>query len=350
MRPADAFRAFGLSGFGVAGVLAALAAIVVDPRAGLTGWLAAAVLLQAVPLGALVLLATMRLVPGRWESELREACEAAAGLWCFAALAFVPVLLGATAIYDWTRVPAESAFQGAWLGLLPFVLRTCAWFVALAVIARSQVGGRASQGASALALIVMTLGASVLAVDWFMSLDMAFHASGFGLTLFALQVCAAYLVILLLRLAYGRKPRRRAAKAPGLLGGLLIMFLLLWLYFQFMPFLVAWSGNLPDKAAWYLLRGEGGWGALLYAAGLLGGVPLLAMLLPRYRRSPRALALAAICALVGKGLEFAWFALPGRGAVAVLAHGFALCGLGCLAAGFLAPDGAWGRALKRRAA
>ena len=345
MRPADIFRNLGLTGFGVVGTLAALAAVLVDPRGALTGWLAAAVLLQAVPLGALVLLATMRLVPGRWESELREPCEAAAGLWCFAALAFVPVLLGTGAIYGWPRMWVENGFHRAWQGELPFVLRSAAWFAALAVIARSQVGGRASQGASVGALAVMALGGSLLAMDWLMSLDMQFHASGFGLTLFAIEICVAYLVVALLRLA-----RRRGPGGRAVLPSLFIMFLALWLYFQFLPFLIVWSGDLPENAEWYLSRNQGGWGWVLYAAGLLGAIPLLAMLLPSVRRSPRALALAVLSALAGKCLELAWFALPDRGAVAVLAYLFALCGLGCLSAAFLAPDGAWSRPLRKRVA
>lgn len=345
MQSGDMVGKLSLSGIGTAAMLAAVAAVAVDPRAGLTGWLAAAVLLQAVPLGALALLAVMRLAPGRWERELREPCEAAAGLWCFAALAFVPVLLGAAALHDWPRVPTQDAFQRVWMSPLPFVLRTVAWFTVLAVIARSQVGGRASAGASAAALAVMAAGASLLAVDWLASLDMSFHASGQGVTLFALDVCVAYLVILLLRLA-----RRRRMERPGLLGGVLAVTLFVGFYFQFLPFALAWPGSPAGQDEWYLLRGTRAWGGVLYAAGLLGGLPLLAMARPRYRRSPRALGLAASAALAGKCLEFAWFALPGQGAVAALAFIFAIGGLGCFSAAFLAPEGAWGRALRLRPA
>jgi hypothetical protein len=336
MRFRDTIGTWGLSGFALASTAAAFLCTAFEPRAALTGWLAAAVMLQAVPLGALVLLATMRLIPGHWEEELGGACEGAAGLWVLALAAFLPVLFGAEAIYDWPETFAGSAFQAVWLGGLPFALRTLLWFAALAMIARSQIGLHASQGASALALVVMTLGTSLLAVDWLMSLDTGFQSSGFGLTVFALEMCVAYAVVVLCRLVQPPLPQR-----PALLGSLLLVFLLLWLYFQFMPFLVIWSGNLPDNAKWYLDRAEGAWVWALGAGMALGMAPVLALILPQVRRSPRAIAVAAISVLAGKSLEFGWLALPGRGAVAALAYFFALCGLGAFAAAYLMPGWKW---------
>ncbi|HKT85209.1 MAG TPA: hypothetical protein VJQ77_03875 [Novosphingobium sp.] len=345
MRVSESVRALGLTGFGLLSTGAAILCIAIAPHEALTGWLAAAVMVQAVPLGGLVLLAMMRLIPGPWEEELRFPCEAAAGLWVLAALAFLPVLIGVGVIYDWPGASPGTAFQEVWLGLLPFALRTLLWFVALALIARSQVGGRASQGASALALVVMTFGTSLLAVDWLMSIGTQFNSSGFGLQVFALEMCVAYTVIVLLRLIHPPAPR-----SPGVLGALLLLFLLVWVYFQSMPYLVIWSGNLPDGAQWYLDRSYGGWVWALYAIGALGFLPLLALLLPQVRGSPRALAYAAIFALAGKVLEFAWFAVPGRGGMAVLAYLFALGGLGAFATAFLWPGWTWWPPGRRTAA
>lgn len=333
MRGGESIRSLGLFGFGIVGTAGAACCVVLAPRAALTGWMAAAVLVQAVPLGALVLLAMMRLIAGQWEAELRCACEAAAGLWVVGLLAFLPVLFGMGLIYDWPHMHLETAFQDAWLSPVPFIARALLWFAALAVIACNQVGGRASEGSSALALVVLTLGASLTAVDWLMSLDPGFHSSGFGLTVFALEMCVAYAVVVLLRLMQPPVPRN-----ASLLGGLLIVFLLLWLYFQFMPYLVIWSGNLPDGVKWYLDRAVGPWAWVLWASGLLGAAPLLALCLPQVRRSPRAVGFAGISTLAGKVLEFAWLALPGRGGMSAVTYAFALCGLGCFAAAYLSPD------------
>ncbi|WP_395332071.1 hypothetical protein WBP06_03990 [Novosphingobium sp. BL-8H] len=341
MRLPETLRAFGLPGLGIVGVLGAIACIVEAPRAGLTGWLAAAVLLQGIPVGGLILLAMMPLVKGQWEGQLRDSCEAAIGLWTLAIVAFVPVLLGIGAIYDWMSVTPATAFQRFWLSPVPFVLRTVLWFGALGVIARALVGGRASQGICALALIVLVLGGSLMAVDWLMSLDVDFHSSGFGLQVLALETCTAYATILLVRLVSRPEPGAQrfgaSSTAPAMLGALLLVFLLLWLYFQFMPYLITWSGNLPEGARWYAMRSTGQWPWLLALAGAFGGIPLLALLFTQVRKSPRALALACISVLAGKAIEFAWLAIPGRGPVAGLSFVFSTLALGAFSLSYLAP-------------
>ncbi|GFM30699.1 hypothetical protein [Novosphingobium sp. PY1] len=341
MRIADLFRDFGLSGFGLAGVMAAAACVIVAPADALTGWLTAAVLLQSVPFAALLLLAMMRLIPGAWEGQLRTSCDAAVGLWCLSGLTFIPVLLGMGAIYEWMQVRPESAFEAVWISPVFFVARTLLWFCALAWIARKLVGGKASEGTAAFALIMLVLGGSLLAVDWFMSLDPAFHSSGYGLQVMTLEVGAAFPVLLVIRAARNDPPDR-----PGILGGLLIVFLLLWIYFQFLTYLVIWSGNLPDGAEWYAKRSTGGWRWVALTSGLLGGLPLLALLHPYVRTSFRAILAIAVPVFVGKCLEFAWLALPGRGPMSILAFALALGGMGCLAANYLTPGPRWRRALR----
>lgn len=325
-----------LGGIGAGGLIAALVCAVVWPRAALTGWLGAAVLLQALPVGALTLLAMMQLIRGEWEAELRPVCEAAALLLPLAALAFVPVLLGMTVLYDWDTQPALSDFQAAWLSPMPFALRTVLWFAALAAIGWSLLRRRAGEGASALALIVIALGASLVAVDWLMSLDPHFHSSAFGLQLLTLEIGAAYMVLLLFRLALVPPPAR-----PGVLGGLLLVMLLLWFYFQFLSYLVVWSGNLPDGAAWYLDRSHGIWGGAVWAIALLGIAPLLALFFAPVRQNPGGLRLCAATALAGKAIEFGWFSLPGKGWPAALAFSLALLGFGCLTVAGLAMALRW---------
>lgn len=326
----------GLMGLGLAGTGAALICVAIAPRMALAGWLAAVVFVQSVAMGSLVLLALMRLVGGAWEEDLRSTCEAASGLWSLVVLAFLPVLLGIGALQEWPHESAENAFQRAWLGPLPFALRTLLWFVGLAAIARALVGGRSSEATAAAALIAMTLGASLLAVDWLVLLDSGFHPAGSGLQVFALEMCAACLVLVLLRLT-----RRPEPQHPGLLGWLMVAFLLLWLYFRFMPYLVVWADNLSDEAQLPADRSPGPWMPVFAAIGLSGIAPLLALLLPQVRRSPRALVFAAAFALPGICLEFASLAIPGRGPIAALAFLFALAGLGSLSATFLAPGESW---------
>ncbi|PEQ13650.1 hypothetical protein B2G71_04805 [Novosphingobium sp. PC22D] len=316
-----------VAALGGVSLAAALVCVLISPREALTGWLGAAVLFQALPMTALALLATMRLVPGEWEVDLRPVCEFAGRLWPLAALAFVPVLAGMGTIYDWSSEPAASDFQDAWLGYVPFALRTVLWFVGLGLIARGQIGRRAGEGASSAALVFLVLGGSLVAVDWLMSLDAHFHSSGFGLQVLAIEAGAAFMALLIVRMAMPGPIAR-----PGILGGLLLTLMVVWAYFQFLPYLVIWSGNLPEGAAWYAQRGGDGWSLVLWVVIALSLAVLGALFFAQVRTRLRPLRLAAAIALAGKGLEFAWFALPGRGGLAVLAYALTLAGLAALGA------------------
>lgn len=308
----------------------ALALMAAGPRGALTGWLGAAVALSAIPAGALMFQMMMRLIPGAWGEELRLSCEAGALLTPIAALAFLPVLLGAAIIYPWAAEPPISAFQGLWMGQIAFALRTVAWFAFLMLASFLMHGRRNTAATAAAGLIAFAVLGSLVGADWLMTLSHDFASSGFGLQILIVMAVTAFSVLLAMRLSVGRPPMR-----PGVLGGLLLTLLLIWGYLQFMPFFIIWSGNLPPGVGWFADRSGFGWDAAEWAFGLLGGVPALLLLFGRFRTDPRWLRLLALAVLLGKLIEMAWFTLPGRGALSVIVYAVALCGLGALAAAAL---------------
>ena len=95
------------------------------------------------------------------------------------------------------------------------------------------------------------------------------------------------------------------------LGKLLFAAVVLWAYLAFMQLLVAWMGDLPDEAAWYLPRLAGGWG-LFGLAVLVGHFVLpFALLLGRAaKRAPRVLAATALLVLIAHAADLAWLILP----------------------------------------
>jgi hypothetical protein len=309
---------------GVVGVAIALLLILLRPGEALTGWLAAVALIAGLPAGALLLLLMMLLIAGRWNDDLRGPARLLAALWPLGGVAFLPVLIGMGAVYPWFGAPPLSAFAGVWLNPAFFIARTIAWFV-LGWFVAARAAGEVSEGFAAGMLIALVLGANFVGSDWLMTLDAQFASSGFGLQVISLDTTSALAVMILLRLLAGR-PRH-----PGVLGGLLLTLLLLWAYFQYMPFLIIWSGNLPESVGWYLARTGAGWVTALVIACVLGGLPLFALFAPQVRESPRWLGACAVAVLAGKAIEFAWLALPGRGPLAVAAWLVALVGLGCLA-------------------
>ena len=313
-----------LAAVGAIGVIAALLLGLAGLQDALTGWLAAAAFVAGLSAGALMLLLMMRLIAGKWVDDLSGPARLLGALWPLAALAFVPVLVGMAVIYPWFGAPPHSAFAGVWLNPVFFVARTVGWF-ALGGFVAARAAGEVSEGFAAGMLIVVVLGVNFVGSDWLMTLDPVFASSGFGLQVISCGMTAALAAMILLRLAAGLPHH------TGVMGGMLLTLLLLWAYFQFMPFLIIWSGNLPDGVAWYLARAGTGWVTAFSVAAALGGIPLFALLAPQVRQSPRWLGLCSAAVLAGKAIEFAWLALPGRSGLAVLAWLLALGGLGCLA-------------------
>jgi hypothetical protein len=82
-------------------------------------------------------------------------------------------------------------------------------------------------------------------------------------------------------------------------------------YFGFMQFLVIWSGNLPDKVAWYVTR-DGTWRIVIAAAFLIGAaMPFLLLLPARARTNASALRVAGGAVFVGVALLDMWQIGPG---------------------------------------
>ncbi|MGE0004290.1 MAG: hypothetical protein AB7S92_01755 [Parvibaculaceae bacterium] len=335
-RPAPS-RALALSGGGLS--LAALAIAVVSPAA-LAGWLTAFAFWSSLPLGALLMVMMMRIIPGTWREELGPASEAALLLTPLAALAAIPVLAGLPALYGWAGKTGGSGFQGVYLQPWFFTLRTVLFFALSGALAFLLLRRRdLAMPVATVGLIVFVLFHTVIAVDWLMSLDAGFHSSGFGLYVLSIQATIALAALLVVRLAGGG-----TAERTGTLGGLLLTALLLWAYLAFMQYFIIWSDNLPASVEWYQRRGHGAWAAVEYMIGTLGLAPIFLLLLAPVRRS-RAWLIALCCAaLLGKALEIAWLVLPGNGAgpAAALAALSAHAGLGALIGAAL------GEAMRRR--
>lgn len=287
------------------GSLAALAFVLLDPRAALGGWLAAAVFCGAAPIGALALLMMMKLIPGPWRSELTPCAERLVLLLPLAAIAMLPVLLGVGRLYPWVDLSLHG-YRAAYLSIGGFALRSVLFLAGAIVLAFLLLTRPAAAVAlSSGGLIAFVLFDTTMIVDWLMSLDPDFHSSGFGLYGLSIQFTVAIAALLLLRLWAGD-----AGERTGILGGLLLTILLLWPYFAFMQYFILWSDNLPQGVRWYRARGEGVWAALEYLIAALDLVPLFLLFFTPVRRGRRWLMALCVAVLLGKVLELAWLVLP----------------------------------------
>jgi hypothetical protein len=307
------------------GSLAALAFVLLDPRAALGGWLAAVVFWGAVPIGALALLMMMKLIPGPWRAELMPGAERLVLLLPLAAIAMLPVLLGIGRLYPWVDLSLHG-YRGAYLSIGGFELRSVLFFTGMIVLGLLLLTRPvAAVAVSSAGLIGFVLFDTTMIVDWLMSLDPQFHSSGFGLYGLSIQFTVAIAALLLLRLSAGD-----AGEHTGILGGLLLTILLLWAYFAFMQYFILWSGNLPQGVRWYRARGEGGWASLEYVIAVLDLVPLFLLFFTPIRCGRRWLMALCVVVLLGKALELAWLVLPTMAnlGVGVASMVLALAGLG----------------------
>ena len=273
-------------------------------------WLAAWCLLAAVPAGATALLLLHALTGGRWGDALAEALRTAARAMPLVALLFLPLLFDLAALYPWVAGEARSDLQpdvaAAWLNPAGFTLRAVAILVLWSLLGWLAASPRLRPALAAPALAAPALAAHAIAAciagfDWLMSRDPDFHATAFGAAFAVSQLLAA-----LAWCAFAAAPKLRPDERSDL-AKLLLGVLAGSAYLWFMIFLVAWSGNLPAKAAWFLARIDGAWLGILLAL-LAGGLllPLGLLFTDAGRRAAGALRPAGALVLAGLGLLQLW--------------------------------------------
>ncbi|MDN4986286.1 hypothetical protein QY049_24325 [Bradyrhizobium sp. WYCCWR 13022] len=289
----------------------------VDP-ALLQGWLLAFAIWSCVPVGSMNLLLIHRLTGGTWAIAAAPVLRPLAAMMPLVAIAFVPVLATLPSIYPWAANPGEIKPDVAvwYLSQASFILRavvTLAGWSVLAVIFASGLGGRLLAG---LGLAFFGLTISMVAVDWFLSVEPHYVSTDFASMIAIQQLLAALAVLGVVGIA------NVAGRARSDIGKLLMATLLGVVYLTYMTFVVAWYGDLPHKAAWFLKRGTDTWAAVLVATLVIGAVlPFTMLLLAGVRASRAGLRAVGGLLLLGTGLHFAWLILPAfeRQAAAALA-------------------------------
>ncbi|HEX4504426.1 MAG TPA: hypothetical protein VH722_01750, partial [Alphaproteobacteria bacterium] len=274
----------------------------------LRGWLVAFAVFSCIPVGSMIWLLIHRLTGGEWGVAAAPVLRPAAAMSPFLIVAFVPVLVGLHRIYPWAAdpgaIPADVAHW--YLNGTSFLLRSLIALVGwsfFAVVFAAGWGGRLMAG---LGLAFFGLTVSLIAVDWYLSLDPHYVATAFGAMIAIQQLLMALAVTALIG------PPTLEGKVAGDLGALLIVTLLGVVYLEFMTFVVAWYGDLPEKAAWFLKRSGPGWISVLMAAFVVGAVlPFGMLLMQRVRRSRRGLRIASAAILFGTVLHFIWLLVPG---------------------------------------
>ena len=293
----------------------------------LRGWLVAFATWSLVPIGSMLLLLIHRLTGGEWGYAAAPILRPAAAMTPLVALAFVPILLALPQIYPWAANPSAIPSDVArwYLNGPSFLIRAMITLGGWSLLGIVFATGLGSRLLAALGLAFFGLTISFVAVDWYLSLEPHYVATAFAAMIAIQQLLAALAVTA----AIGTPAID--GKVAGDLGALLIATLLGVVYLEFMTFVVAWYGDLPEKAVWFLERSGFGWISVLITAIGAGAVlPFAMLLLKAVRRSRQGLLIAGGLILFGTILHVAWLLLPAfDGQAGVMA--FACVGIGVLA-------------------
>ena len=305
-----------------------------EPVASAFAWLLAVLCALTTALGALAVALVCDACGAVWFVPLRRAAEACAAALPAIALLFAPLLAGLARLYPWAGPPPADAHlrvllahRHAWLNPTAFAGRAAllfiAWLVAAEVLRRwshrqdapgAPDRSARRRGLAAACLLPLALTVTLAAVDWMMSLETTWASTIYGLHVLVGAFAAGTAAIILITARWrrrGRLPEEVGAEHRHALGKLLFAAVVLWAYLAFMQLLVAWMGDLPDEAAWYLPRLAGGWGA--FALAVLGAhfiVPFALLLGRAAKRAPRVLVAGAVLVLTAHAADLAWLVLP----------------------------------------
>ena len=305
---------------GVILLLLAAILVVVVGRLGpypnlLRGWLFAFAIWSSVPIGSMTLLLIHRLTGGRWGVAAGPVLRPLAAMLPLVAIGFVPVLAGLPHIYPWAADPGQVKPDVAhwYLSQPAFVLRSAIALVGWSVLGVTFGAGARGRVLAAIGLAFFGLTISLVAVDWYLSVEPRYVATAFACMIAVQQLLAALALVAVI------SPTELDGKAAGDIGGLLIATLLGVVYLEYMTFVVAWYGDLPDKAEWFLKRSTGAWTAILVTTFAMAVLPFAMLLLRSVRSSRAGLRTAGILLLIGTMMHLAWLIVPAFAAQASVA-------------------------------
>lgn len=332
-------------------------------------WLVGSLFVLSIALGGLFFVLVHHSTQAGWSVVVRRIAENAMATLPFLALLFVPLaLFGLHDLFHWTHAEAVQQdplllHKKPYLNETFFLIRAVAYFAIWSALAlwfgrqsRLQDGTgdheltRRMRRASPPGLLLFAVTVTFFAFDWLMSLNPHWYSTIFGLYFFAGSAMAFFAFLALVVIAASRAGLLAgvvSAEHQHDIGKLLFGFVVFWAYMAFSQYLLIWYANLPEETGFFAERFTGSWRTASIGLALGHFVVPFFFLLPRtVKRSPTALAAAAIWLLAMHLLDLYWLVMPNlhpAGLVPSLLDAAAL--IGCSGV-FLA---AFGGVLRRQA-
>ncbi len=281
-------------------------------------------------LGSMGIVMLQYLTAGAWGIITRRTLESASRTLPLCALLFIPVAIGMPWLYDWAHsdlVKNEYVLRHRHIYMNPsmFIGRAILYFVVWGILMyflnkwsleQDEKGGFEKQLArlSAPGLLIYVFTITFATVDWAESLENNWFSTIWGFLFVAREGLASFaFVIIVMALLSRREPLASRFKPAHLhdLGKLLLVFVMLWAYFEFSQLVVIWSGNLTDEIPWYLHRFATSWGWLGVMLIVLEFIVPFLMLLSR----PLKRSVIGLCCVVGiiifmRWVDLMWIVMP----------------------------------------
>jgi hypothetical protein len=311
----------------VIGLAAVVAGYYFLPRMAAAGWLIAFVFSAGIIIGSLGLSLISRVTGGAWYDALAPASGSASLLVPALLVAILPVFASIGLLFHWS--PVRESVGRLWLNVPGYVVRSVALLALLSGFALWRRGENRPLAMAAGGIVLYAFAFGIFGIDWIYALRPETNYTAFGAFLSGSNLATAISFAVLLTPGLPGHVRRD-------LGGLLIAMVLGSLYLEFMDFMIAWYGDVPDHIAWYATRATWPWPVLLWGALIFGAFgPLFVLLASRTRFLVLPLRSIACSILFGAACYDSWLIVPAFGwpALAFAAAGVLL--LAALAVAFV---------------
>ena len=317
---------------GVAGLILLLVGAFIDLKQFFQAYLIGFTFWAGIAVGSLALLMLQHLTGGGWGLVIRRVLEAATRTLPFVVVLFIPIIIGAHSLYEWTdKAIVEAhpviAFKTAYLNLPFFTVRSVvylgvwlllAFFLNKWSLEQDRTGdskfAKNMRVFSGPGMVLLIFSVTFAAIDWFMSLEPEWSSTIYGFIYVASWSLSALAFVIAVMATLSKGEPLNQIVAPlhfHDLGKLLLALVMLWAYFAFSQFLIIWSGNLPEEIHWYLVRMHGVWGAIIITIAILHfGAPFLFLLSRGLKRNPHKLVVIAILVLIMRIIDLCWMLIP----------------------------------------
>jgi hypothetical protein len=168
---------------------------------------------------------------------------------------------------------------------------------------------------SAIFLVIFAVSSSVAAWDWVMSIDTHWFSTMFGWYVFASWFVAGLAVITLIASILKQNGYLSVVNANHMhdLGKFMFAFSIFWTYIWFSQFLLIYYANIPEETVYFIERLQTGTYAPFFYLNLILNFfsPFLLLMTRDAKRHLTFLKLVAIIIIVGHWLDFWLMVTPG---------------------------------------